>query len=167
MEARYFYFTVHSASNLVDVRHFGEMKVYSKVSIAGKSKCTEVDLVNKTNPEWNNTLCFIVPEKDIIKEDVPAVIELFCQRSLSYDKYIGELNLTLRPFYKGECNFPLLRNDSNQSKSFGTLKFSHEVGDKILVVSDSSSSSKDYGRKREIFNIAVGVGQLIATVFSS
>uniref|UniRef100_M1D486 Uncharacterized protein n=1 Tax=Solanum tuberosum TaxID=4113 RepID=M1D486_SOLTU len=38
MEARYFYFTVHSARDLIDVRHSGEMKVYAKVSIAGSSK---------------------------------------------------------------------------------------------------------------------------------
>ncbi|XP_060195228.1 protein SRC2 homolog [Lycium barbarum] len=135
MEARPFYFTVHSASNLVDVRNFGEMKVYAKVSIAGQSECTEVDLVNKTNPEWNTTLCFFVLEEDIVQEEVPAVIELFCRRSLSHDKYIGELNLTLRPFYKGECNFEVSRNDSNQNKSFGTLKFSLELGDKVLVTS--------------------------------
>ncbi|KAK6802310.1 hypothetical protein RDI58_000090 [Solanum bulbocastanum] len=141
MEARYFYFTVHSARGLIDVRHFGEMKVYAKVSIAGMSKYTEVDLVNKTNPEWNTRFCFFVPEEDIIREDVDAVIELFCKRSFSDDKYVGELNLTLRPFYKGECNFSVRRNDSNRNESSGTLKFSHELGDKILVVQDSSSSS--------------------------
>ncbi|KAG5628395.1 hypothetical protein H5410_000112 [Solanum commersonii] len=140
-KARYFYFTVHSARDLIDVRHSGEMKVYAKVSIAGKSKYTKVDLVNKMNPEWNTRFCFFVPEEDIIREDVAAVIELFCKRSFSYDKYVGQLNLTLRPFYKGECNFSVHRNDSKRNESFGTLKFSHELGDKILVVQEESSSS--------------------------
>ncbi|KAF3683196.1 putative cytochrome 93A1-like [Capsicum annuum] len=144
MEARYFYFTIHSASNLKDVRKLGEMKVYAKVSIAGKSKYTSADLVNKTNPVWNTTFCFIVPEVDIIRGEFPAKIELFCQRSRSHDKYVGELDLILRPFYIGECTFPLHRNDSNQSKRFGTLKFSHELGDEVLVVvSNSSSSTED------------------------
>ncbi|WMV06724.1 hypothetical protein MTR67_000109 [Solanum verrucosum] len=43
------------------------MKVYAKVSIAGKSKCTEPDVVNNINPEWNKTLEFIVPEINIIQ----------------------------------------------------------------------------------------------------
>ncbi|CAN4089590.1 unnamed protein product [Withania somnifera] len=112
------------------------MEVYAKVTIAGKSKYTEINLVNKTNPERNTTICFIVSEEDIIREDVPAVIKLFCQRSLSHDKYVGELNLTLRPFCIGECHF--------SSNRFGTSKFSHELGDKVLIlVSDSSLLSED------------------------
>ncbi|KAK6802312.1 hypothetical protein RDI58_000092 [Solanum bulbocastanum] len=67
MEARRLYFTVHSASNLINVRKFGEMKVYAKVSIAGNSERTEPDLVNKINPEWNKTFSFIVPEINIIQ----------------------------------------------------------------------------------------------------
>ncbi|KAL3379127.1 hypothetical protein AABB24_000043 [Solanum stoloniferum] len=142
MEARYFYFTIHSARDLIDVRTFGEMKVYAKVSIAGMSGCTEVDLVNKTNPDWNTRICFYVPEKDIIRGYVDAVIKLFCKRSYSDDKYVGELNLTMiRPFKKGECNLSVRRNDSNRNESFGTLKYSYELGDKILVVQDDSSSS--------------------------
>lgn len=169
MEARYFNFTVHSASNLKDVRKLGEMKVYAKVTIAGKSKYTGVDLVNKTNPEWNTTLCFFVPEKDILQGDVPAKIELFCQRSLSDDKYVGQLNLILRPFYKGESNFPVRRNDKKQSKSYGTLKFSQELGDKVIVVQDSSSSSssppspKDYSLIIEIVKIGVDVVKEVVT----
>ncbi|WMV06725.1 hypothetical protein MTR67_000110 [Solanum verrucosum] len=73
MEARFLYFTVHSASNLIDVRKLGEMKVYAKVSIAGKSKCTKPDLVNNINPEWNKTLEFIVPEMNIIEAQASAV----------------------------------------------------------------------------------------------
>ncbi|KAM3324673.1 protein SRC2 [Capsicum chacoense] len=162
MEARYFYFTIHSASNLKDVRILGEMKVYAKVTIAGQSQCTEVDLVNKTNPVWNTTLCFFVPEVDIIQGDVHVVIELFCRRSLSHDKYVGDLNLILKPFGKGEYSFPVRRNDSNLTKSFGTAKFSHELGDKVIIVQDSSSSSsssssKDYGLIVEIVKIGVDI----------
>ncbi|KAK4736361.1 hypothetical protein R3W88_000058 [Solanum pinnatisectum] len=160
MEARYFYFTVHSARGLIDVRNFGEMKVYAKVSIAGMSKYTEVDLVNKTNPEWNTRFCFFVPEEDIIRDNVDAVIELFCKRSFSDDKYVGQLNLTLRPSDKGECNFAVRRNDSKGYERFGTLKFSHELGDKILVVQDSSSS-KDFSGiidKLQVVSAVVKVG---------
>ncbi|KAG5628377.1 hypothetical protein H5410_000094 [Solanum commersonii] len=145
MEARYFYFTIYSARDLIDVRTFGEMKVYAKVSIAGMSGCTEVDLVNKTNPDWNTRFLFYVPEKDIVRGYVDAVIELFCKRSFSDDKYVGQLNLTMiKPFKKGECNLSVRRNDSNSNESFGTLKYSYELGDKILVVQDSSSPSENF-----------------------
>lgn len=168
MEARYFYFTVHSARNLIDVRAFGEMKVYAKVSIAGKCKCTEVDLVNQTNPKWNTKLCFFVPEKDIEEGKVDAVIELFCQRSFSDDKYVGELNLTLAPFYKGECEFQVRRNDSKQSKSFGTLKFSHELGDKVIVVSElPPPSSKDYSEMAKMAKIGLEVMNFVVDVMKN
>lgn len=86
---------------------------------------------------------------------------MFCRRSLSDDKYVGDLNLILKPFGKGEYSFHVRRNDSNLTKSFGTAKFSHELGDKIIVVQDSSSSlsssSKDYGLIVEIVNIGVDI----------
>ncbi|PHT60476.1 hypothetical protein CQW23_02839 [Capsicum baccatum] len=105
MEARYLYFTIHSASNLKDVRKLGEMKVYAKVSIAGKSKYTSA-------------------------------------RSCEQDKPCVEYHILLHRA-RGECTFPVHRNDSNQSKRFGTLKFSHELGDEVLVVVSNSSSSTE------------------------
>ncbi|XP_055819087.1 uncharacterized protein LOC129887880 [Solanum dulcamara] len=90
MEARCLYFTVHSASNLVDVRKLGEMKVYAKVSIAGKSQCTEVNLVNKTNPEWNTTFSFIVPEKNIIHAQDPSLSELEEQEAELEENFLSE-----------------------------------------------------------------------------
>ncbi|MCD7446562.1 hypothetical protein HAX54_010754 [Datura stramonium] len=145
------------------------MKVYAKVTVAGRSKYTEVDVVNKKNPEWNATLCFIVPEEYIVRGEIPAYIELFCRRSLSYDKYIGELNLTLSPYYKGECTLLVRRNDdSNRNKSFGSLKFSYELGDKVLVVvSNPSSSSMNYTRIINLLKIGVGVASLMVTTLSS
>ncbi|KAH0728863.1 hypothetical protein KY290_000041 [Solanum tuberosum] len=62
MEARCLYFTVHSASNLINVRKLGEMKVYAKVSIEGYTGRTKPDVVNNINPEWNKTFKFMVPE---------------------------------------------------------------------------------------------------------
>ncbi|KAM3218065.1 hypothetical protein P3L10_022594 [Capsicum annuum] len=70
MEARILYFTVHSASNLRDVRKIGKMKVYAKVTVAEKSEDTEVDCVNKTNPVWEKTFSFNVPELSIIQGQV-------------------------------------------------------------------------------------------------
>ncbi|OIS96607.1 hypothetical protein A4A49_54111 [Nicotiana attenuata] len=89
MEARFFYFTIHSASNLRDVRKFGRMEVYVKVSMAGTTKCTEVDC-----PEWNTTLCFTVPKQEIKQAGgkISAKIELFLD-----DKYVGEYSRVLVP----------------------------------------------------------------------
>ncbi|PHT60479.1 hypothetical protein CQW23_02842 [Capsicum baccatum] len=136
MEARYFYFTVHSASDLKDVRLLGEMKVYAKVTIAGKSKYTKVDLVNKSNPVWNATFRFFVPEIHI--DNIRVKIEFFCRRSFSDDKYVGHLNLSIKPVGKGaKYSFTVDRND-NSSGNFGTANFSHILGDKVIVEQDSS-----------------------------
>ncbi|KAM3327796.1 protein SRC2 [Capsicum annuum] len=74
MEARCLYFTLFSASNLRSVRKYKKMKVYAKVSVAGKSKCTEVDLENGTNPEWNTPFKFIIPEEKIIQAQGDKII---------------------------------------------------------------------------------------------
>lgn len=163
MEARYFNFTVHSASDLPDVREFGRMKVYAKVSVAGTTKCTEVDTMNDTNPKWNTTLCFIVPEKDIIQGHMYCKIELFCKRTFSHDKYVGELDLSLAPRYKGICTFPVLGNDLDPSKSIGTLKFSHALGDKLVVADSSSSSLEDYDSVIHLIKSGVGLLNVMAT----
>ncbi|KAL3379133.1 hypothetical protein AABB24_000044 [Solanum stoloniferum] len=154
MEARFLYFTVHSASNLIDVRKLGEMKVYAKVSIAGKSKCTEPDVVNDINPEWNKTLEFMVPEMNIIQAQgkISVKIELICKRSLSRDKYVGEVNLSLDSQCPKSCNTCLV--DMNGS-SFGTLMYSSVLGEKHIVV--DSSPSKDYTNK-------IGIAQIGATL---
>ncbi|XP_059281476.1 uncharacterized protein LOC132035211 [Lycium ferocissimum] len=144
MEARCLYVTVHSASDLPDVRELGRMKVYAKVSITGQIECTTVDLENGTNPEWNTTFCFIVPEENIIQGggEIPVKIELFCRRSFSHDKYVGELNLTIDSQCVESCNtFSVVWSGSNKSSSFGTLKYSHVLGEDSSSSSSSSSSS--------------------------
>uniref|UniRef100_M1D487 C2 domain-containing protein n=1 Tax=Solanum tuberosum TaxID=4113 RepID=M1D487_SOLTU len=165
MEGRFLYFTVHSASNLIDVRKFGEMKVYAKVSIAGESKCTEPDLVNNINPEWNKTLGFIVPEMNIIQAQgkVSVKIELFCKRSLLRDKYVGEVNLSVDSQCPKSCNTCLVdRSDSNyESSSFGTLMYSSVFGDKLIVV--DSSASKDYTNTVDIAQIGANLLSAVAT----
>ncbi|KAK4706337.1 hypothetical protein R3W88_034099 [Solanum pinnatisectum] len=162
MEARCLYFTVHSASNLINVRKFGEMKVYAKVSIAGNSERTEPDLVNKINPEWNKTFRFIVPEINIIQAQgkISVKIELFCQRSLSDDKYVAEVNLSLDSQCPKSCNTCLvdISGSNYKSSSFGTLMYSSVLGEKLIVV--DSSPSKDYTNK-------VNIAQIGATVLGA
>ncbi|KAL3347157.1 hypothetical protein AABB24_021037 [Solanum stoloniferum] len=89
MEARCLYFTVHSASNLINVRKLGEMKVYAKVSIAGNSELTEPDLVNKINPEWNKTFRFIVPEINIIQAQGEKLIVVDSSPSKDYTNKVN------------------------------------------------------------------------------
>ncbi|CAN4114007.1 unnamed protein product [Withania somnifera] len=169
MEARCLYFTVHSASNLVNIRKSGEMKVYAKVSVAGKSKCTEVDVVNKTNPEWNTTFSFIVPEINIIQAQgkIYVKIELFCKRNLSHSKYVGEVNLNLdSQCVKSSNTCSVDRSGTNyKSSAFGTLLYSSVLGDKIIVTDSSSTSSsssdQDYINK---INIAQVGATLVAAV---
>lgn len=160
MEARCLCFTVHSASNLINVRKFGEMKVYAKVSIAGKSECTEPDLVKSINPEWNKMFTFIVPEYNIIQAQgkIYVKIELICKRSLSRDKYVGEVNLSLDSQSPRSCNTCVVdRSGSN----FGTLVYSSVLSDKLIVM--DSSPSKDYNNKVNIAQIAATLVGAVAT----
>uniref|UniRef100_A0A0V0HEA0 Putative ovule protein n=1 Tax=Solanum chacoense TaxID=4108 RepID=A0A0V0HEA0_SOLCH len=160
MEARCLSFTVHSASDLINVRKIGKMKVYAKVSIAGKSKCTEPDVVNNINPEWNKKLEFMVPEIQA-QGKISVKIELFCKRSLSPDKYVGEVNLSLDSQCLKSCNTCSVdRSDSNyESSSFGTLMYSSVLGEKDTVVDSPPSKppSKDYTNK-------IGIAQIGATL---
>ncbi|KAF3623033.1 putative cytochrome 93A1-like [Capsicum annuum] len=173
MEARCLDFTVYSASNLVDVRKYGEMKVYAKVSVEGKSQCTEADVKKETNPEWNTTFRFIVPEENIIRAEgkISIKIELFCKRSLSNDKYIGEVNLSLDSQCAKSCNTCLVdRNGTNyKSSNFGTLRYSSVLGDKFILAdssssSSSSSSSQDYVNKINIASIGATILSTVVTV---
>ncbi|CAN4089591.1 unnamed protein product [Withania somnifera] len=173
MEARCLYFTVHSASKLVDVRKFGEMKVYAKVSIAGKSKCTEVDLVNGINPEWNKTFNFIVPEIYIIQGQgkISVKIELFCKRSLSHNKSVGELNLSVDSQYAKSSDTCLIDSNGTNYKSsnFGTLTYSSVLGDKFIDVDSSSASTtnQDYINKINIAQVGATVLGAAATVVAA
>ncbi|KAF3665206.1 putative cytochrome 93A1-like [Capsicum annuum] len=145
MEARILYFTVHSASNLRDVRKIGEMKVYAKVTVAEKSEDTEVDRVNKTNPVWNKTFSFNVPELSIVQGQgkISIKIELFCKRSLKKDKYVGEVNLSLDSQCAKSCNITCVvdRKGTNYKNSdFGNLMYSSsDLTDKFI---NSNSSHK-------------------------
>ncbi|PHU09081.1 hypothetical protein BC332_20942 [Capsicum chinense] len=145
MEARILYFTVHSASNLRDVRKIGKMKVYAKVTVAEKSEETEVDSVNKTNPVWNKTFSFNVPELSIIQGQgkISIKIELFCRRSFSHDKYVGEVNLSLDSQCAKSCNITCVvdRKGTNyQNSGFGNLTYSSsDLTDKFI---NSNSSHK-------------------------
>ncbi|WMV06726.1 hypothetical protein MTR67_000111 [Solanum verrucosum] len=124
------------------------MKVYAKVSIEGYVGHTEPDLVNNINPEWNKTIKFMVPEMNIIEAQgkISVKIELIRKRSLSPDKYVGEVNLSLdHSQCSKSCNTCLVyRSDSSnyESSSFGTLMYSSVLGEKLIVV--DSSPSKDY-----------------------
>ncbi|KAH0728862.1 hypothetical protein KY290_000040 [Solanum tuberosum] len=90
MEARCLSFTVHSASDLINVRKIGKMKVYAKVSIAGKSKCTEPDVVNNINPEWNKKLEFMVPEIQAQVDRSDSNYESSSFGTLMYSSVLGE-----------------------------------------------------------------------------
>ncbi|KAL3514322.1 hypothetical protein ACH5RR_027039 [Cinchona calisaya] len=68
-EYRSFQVTLISASNLQDVRNFGEMKVYAKVSMSKNSSNSEwttpVDKENQTNPRWNCKIQYLIPEETV------------------------------------------------------------------------------------------------------
>ncbi|PHT60483.1 hypothetical protein CQW23_02846 [Capsicum baccatum] len=168
MEARCLYFTLFSASNLRSVRKYKKMKVYAKVSVAGKSKCTEVDLENGTNPEWNAPFKFIIPEEKIIQAQgkISIKIELFCKRNLKQDKYVGEVHLSLDSQCAKSGNNTCLVDKSGTnsgSSNFGTLMYASVLGDKIIIEDSSSSEDQDCINKGQMAQIGTAIGTTILT----
>ncbi|KAF3675693.1 putative cytochrome 93A1-like [Capsicum annuum] len=161
MEARCLYFTLFSASNLQNVRKCKKMKVYAKVSVAGKSKCTEVDLENGTNPKWNTPFKFIIPEENIIQAQgkISIKIELFCKRSLKQDKYVGEVNLSLDSQCAKSCNntnntCSVDSGTNSESSNFGTLMYASVLGDKF---------TEDHINKNQMAQIGATIGTAMLT----
>ena len=164
MECRQFEVTLICANNLPDVRELGKMKVYAQVSVKGHSNSvwvTPVDRERATNPYWNCKITYTLPAIAVQKDGVLLVIKLYCERSLLPDKYVGEVNLSLKKLF--DCGFSqenleydVDRNDADGI--FGKLKLSYDFAKTKITVSKSESSLR--GQVLE----AVGHGVLHAVI---
>ncbi|KAL3514319.1 hypothetical protein ACH5RR_027036 [Cinchona calisaya] len=136
-EYRSFQVTLVSASNLQDVRNFGEMKVYAKVSLRKNSSETKwktpVDMRNKTNPCRNCQIQYLIPEETLHQVDNGdmLLVKLCCKRSLLKNKYVGEVNISLNQLFaeapaRENVVYDVLRNDAEGT--FGTLNLSYSFG---------------------------------------
>ncbi|KAL3505011.1 hypothetical protein ACH5RR_034852 [Cinchona calisaya] len=164
MKCRYFQVTLISASNLLDVRHVGLMKVYAKVSINGNwdSEWTSpVDKEREKNPRWNCKIKYSLPEKAIKQKSGSdnLVIKLYCKRSFLEDKYVGEVHLSLKKLFDGglACknkNYLVYRNDVI-GQTFGTLKLSYRFGSRSIHVDDNLGKPNE-----RIFTTEILIGKL-------
>ncbi|KAL3504104.1 hypothetical protein ACH5RR_033945 [Cinchona calisaya] len=152
MECRRFRITLISANDLPVVKGSGKMKVYAKISIAGKRKSekrTPTDKDGEINPRWNFTLWYKVAEALIQKEDVKIAIKLYADNN-PRDKYVGELNLTLKNLFDNglaaEKVSYAIEHKRDVSFSKGTLKISYSFGEKIIVKNPTGwKRAMDYG----------------------
>ncbi|XP_027093726.1 protein SRC2 homolog [Coffea arabica] len=146
MECRQFEVTLISAVNLPNVRELGQMKVYAKVLIKGYSNSewiTSVDRERETNPYWNCRIKYTLPEKAVEKDGVLLVIKLYCERSLLPDKYVGEVNLSLKKLF--DYGFPQEKveyyvNRNDVDGKFGKLKLSYDFGKTTVTISEKEPS---------------------------
>ncbi|CAA2983310.1 SRC2 homolog [Olea europaea subsp. europaea] len=140
MNCRKFEITLVSANDLSNVRTFGRMKVYAEVSIGGEPntvKRTPADMKGETNPNWKFKIEYTLGEKAVKQGDVDLTIKLYCKRSLLSDKYVGEVNMSLKELFKKRkssertTSIKVKRNDAVDPR--GTLVISYNFGKRIGV----------------------------------
>ncbi|KAG6435962.1 hypothetical protein SASPL_100843 [Salvia splendens] len=100
---RNFQITLVSANNLENVRRFGEMKVYAKVSLneeTGTITKTNVDTVGGLNPRWNFQVGYTISDSAFTGQRgaVQVVVKLYCDRTLG-DKYLGEVRIPIESLF--------------------------------------------------------------------
>ncbi|KAL3514318.1 hypothetical protein ACH5RR_027035 [Cinchona calisaya] len=170
---RSFQVTLISASNLLDVRIFGEMKVYAKVSMSrnpSKTKWkTPVDMRNMTNPRWNCQIQYIIPEETLrqVGNGDMLLVKLWCKRFILPNKYVGEVSIPLNRLFAEAraCEnvvYDVLRNDAEGT--YGTLNLSYRFGEvsrniDVPVLSQSNTPRDPPGPRQSNTTRGYGLGR--------
>ncbi|KAM7511021.1 hypothetical protein LguiB_009896 [Lonicera macranthoides] len=88
-----------SATDVDDIRLFGQTKVYATVTIGDEhanKKRTPTDMFNETNPQWNHTMEYSIDAAYIQNPGLDLHVELYIDRTLGH-KRVGYVS---RPIYK-------------------------------------------------------------------
>ncbi|GMP87747.1 hypothetical protein CsSME_00039993 [Camellia sinensis var. sinensis] len=100
---RPFVITNLSATELVDIRLFGRMKVYAVVSISGGPPTgynteftTHVDMEGNNNPKWNTVMDFRLHDPSLRNNLLYLNFNFHCRRTLG-DKFIGQVSVPINP----------------------------------------------------------------------
>ncbi|KAG8389708.1 hypothetical protein BUALT_Bualt01G0006800 [Buddleja alternifolia] len=140
MDCRKLEITLVSANNLPNVRSFGQMKVFAKVSIEGESKTskkTPADMVGETNPRWNFPIEYRISDSAVQKSGISLSIKLFC-RSTFADKYVGEVNIPIKSLFDKGIKADKILSYRVDGTSNGRLNILYSFGEKFLVRNDSN-----------------------------
>ncbi|KAL2520051.1 Uncharacterized protein Fot_23974 [Forsythia ovata] len=134
MDCRRLEIIIISANNLPKVE---DLKVYAKVSVAGKSETewrTPVDITGGTNPQWKYKISYTVEEEVVQHHGVDLNIKLYSEQKFK-DKYVGEVKLSLKKLFdekdSGESRIScsVQMNDGGN----GTLNISYSFGEIYVV----------------------------------
>ncbi|KAK4433677.1 protein SRC2 [Sesamum alatum] len=152
MECRTIKITLVSADSLPDVRLFGRMKVYAKVSIRGESrtsKKTPADMVGVTNPRWNFPIEYTISESAVRQPGIRIAIKLYCKRTFRSDGFVGEVNIPVKSLFDMGLQAEEILSYQVGGTAEGRLNILYSFGEKVLV------------RKPSGWKNAVGVGFLV------
>ncbi|GFP84347.1 hypothetical protein PHJA_000578400 [Phtheirospermum japonicum] len=163
MQCRELVITLVSATNLPDVRSFGDMKVYGNLWIQGDEtqtsiKSTPTDMRGQTNPRWYCPIRFTVGESAIRQSDVYLVIELVCERTFLEDKFVGQVCIPIKSLFDMGLKANRVLSYPVDGTRNGRLDILYGFGDKKLFVHEKLSSSSS---GRSSWKGAVGIGFLV------
>ncbi|XP_047975154.1 protein SRC2-like [Salvia hispanica] len=130
---RNFQINLVAANNLENVRRFGEMKVYAKVSLneeTGTTKKTNVDTVGGLNPRWNFPVGYTISESAFTGQQgaVQVVVKLYCDRTLG-DKCLGEVRIPIESVFDFWVRGVYEMSYWVAGTRYGSLDISYSFGD--------------------------------------
>ncbi|KAH6799935.1 hypothetical protein C2S52_000399 [Perilla frutescens var. hirtella] len=131
--------TVVSAVGLPDYRITDRMKVYCKVSLndqAESIKKSKSDKRGGVNPRWNFTVDYTLTENAVQLPGANLVVKLYCKRSLTRDKPVGEVRISIKNLF----DMGIRSHDNKcltycvQGTQYGQLSIQYSFGEKTAVL---------------------------------
>ncbi|KAA8538525.1 hypothetical protein F0562_028104 [Nyssa sinensis] len=152
MEYMKFELKLKNAKGLRNVRIFGKMRVYAKVSMTGASyseKQTAVDKHNRTNPKWEFENTYAVRSPEVRNNDIHLVIKLYCKR-LFGDRYVGEVSESLGDLFRNGGTADNWRDKDCP------VKRGAELSDGFLFISYRFRKTGTPSRRKSFFKNVIG-----------
>ncbi|KAH6832843.1 hypothetical protein C2S53_014354 [Perilla frutescens var. hirtella] len=131
--------TVVSAVGLPDYRITDRMKVYCKVSLNEQPesmKKSKSDKRGGVNPRWDFTVDYTLTENAVQLPGANLVVKLYCKRSLTRDKPIGEVRISIKSLF----DMGIRSHDNKcvtycvQGTQYGQLSIQYSFGEKTAVL---------------------------------
>ncbi|KAH7425381.1 hypothetical protein KP509_11G051300 [Ceratopteris richardii] len=138
MEYRKLDVTVVSAENVKRASLFGKLRTYAVVWVEKQNRCkTRVDEHGNTNPSWNDSLSFSVPESLFCHPGSYLHVEIYRARSIFGDKFLSMASIPLsgllqKPDGKEIMMYELRRRTGKRK---GAVRLSVRVGEKTTMSS--------------------------------
>ena len=147
--------TVVSAVGLPDYRITDRMKVYCKVSLNDQAeKKSKSDKRGGVNPRWNFTVDYTLTENAVQFPGANLVVKLYCKRSLTKDRPIGEVTISIKSLF----DMGIRSHDNKcitycvQGTQFGQLNVQYSFGEKMVVPEQPPDTARTQPRLRGLIS---------------